>query len=298
MRQLSIVVALSVGCGCANLAAEKAPPPPYQRVEGAIMVGITSAAADPRPQADAFAAFVQDATGQVARAAVFPDYDSLAVALAEGKLDVAFMSPLAYVRATSHGKVQALVRATRHGLDTYRAVLFARMERQLRSIDSLRPVDELRAAWVDASSATGHIFPKALLLQHHINPAVVFVSQEFFGSHDAVCRAVYERKADVGATFVDDASSGEVAGCRPALGDGVSELSIIAISGEIPNDVLAVRAGFPEDVKGRLLVGATSLATSEEGKKVLAAAFHAEGFSKLKRDDYDVVRDALEVFRP
>jgi phosphonate transport system substrate-binding protein len=153
-------------------------------------------------------------------------------------------------------------------------------------------------AWVDPSSATGHIIPKALLVQNGIDPAGLFVQQDFVGSHDAACRAVAEGQADIGATFIDDPTTREVTGCRAALGARVVQLSIVVQSDEIPNDVLAVRPAFPEDLKGRLLIGATALTTSDAGKKTLKTAFSCDGFSQVKRDDYDAVRRAIEVFRP
>lgn len=283
---------------CTTFSTEARRAPVYQRVPGALMVGLTTPSADPRPQADAFAAFVQEATGEPTRAALFPDYDSLAAALAKGELDIAFLSPLAYVRAADAGKVEALLRAVRGGRDTYRAVLFTRADKRLAGLSALKRSSGLKVAWVDPSSAAGHIVPKALLVENGIDPAGLFVQQDFAGSHDAVCRAVADRRSDIGATFVDDPATSEVTGCRAALGDRVSELSIVVQSEEIPNDVLAVRPAFPEDLKGRLLVGATALTTNDAGKKTLGTAFSCDGFSQVKRDDYDAVRHAVEVFRP
>src|SRR5688500_14080754 len=85
------------GGGTATTGAKA---PDLVRPEGGFLVGLTSSSANPQPQADAFAQFVQNSTGQPARGVFFPDYDGLANAVAEGKVDVAFMSPLAFVRAT------------------------------------------------------------------------------------------------------------------------------------------------------------------------------------------------------
>ncbi len=294
---LWMVVGLCVGCATSpERPAVRAPE--LTRPEGGLVVALTSSAAFPQPQADAFAGFVQESTGQPTRGVVFPDYDSLAVALAAGKVDIAFLSPLAFVRATDQGKVQAVLRAVRHGRDTYRSVLFARRDTRLDSLEALGRAHNLRAVWVDASSATGYMFPKAMMVQRGLDPAGLFSSQDFLGSHDAVCQAVAEGRAEVGATFLNDPAATEVQGCRAVLGEEVSLLRVIAATEDIPNDVLAVREGFPPEAKGRLMIGATLLGSSEEGKRTLQLAFHAEGFSQIKRDDYEVVRKAVEVFRP
>jgi len=298
MRLLTLwSVVLCVGCATTpEKPAARAPD--LTRPEGGLLVALTSSASDPRPQAEAFAAFVQESTGQPTRGVVFPDYDSLAAALGAGRVDIAFLSPLAFVRAAERGPVQAVLRAVRNGRDTYRAILFAHRRSQLSGLESLARASNLRAAWVDASSATGHVFPKALMVQRGLNPAGIFAAQDFLGSHDAVCRAVAEDRADVGATFVNGPEAGEVEGCQQALGPASSELVVLAATEEIPNDVLAVRSGFDPSAKGRLLIGATMLPSSEEGKRTLRLVFLAEGFSQIKRDDYEVVRKAVQVFRP
>lgn len=297
MRHLALAL-LCLGCA-STPAGAPAPSPELSRPSGGLLVALTSASSDPQPQADAFARFVEESLGQPVRGVVFPDYDALAAALAKGQVDIAFLSPLAFVRATDSGaKVQPVLRAVRNGRDTYHSVLFARADRAWATLKALERARNLRAAWVDASSATGYLFPKAMLVLHGIDPAGLFSGQEFLGSHDAVCRAVAEGRADLGATFVNAPGSQWVDGCRRALGEAVSQLQVVAQTEEIPNDVLAVRPDFPEEAKGRLLVGATLLPGSEEGKQTLQQAFAAEGFSQIKRDDYEVVRRAVQVFRP
>lgn len=297
MRRSVWAVVVALGCA-AGPDAQRPSAPRLERPEGGFLVGLTSASQAPQPQADAFARFVQESTGQPARGVVFPSYDGLAAALAKGEVDIAFLSPVAYVRATDGDKkVQAVLRALRGGRDTYRSVLFARKEGRVPSLETLRQARGLKVAWVDASSATGHMFPKAMLLLSGVDPAVVFSAQDFLGSHDAVCQAVATGKSDVGATFVNTPDSPTVDGCRRALGEGVGALQVVAQTEDIPNDVLAVRSDFPAEAKGRLLISATTLRASPEGQRVLETAFAAEGFSQVKRDDYEVVRRSVQVLR-
>ncbi len=251
-------------------------------------------------QADAFAAFVQRATGKESRAVIIADYDALATALADGKIDVALMPPIAFLRAQALGEIEPLVRVVRNGQPTYRALLVAPKNGAVRSLEDLRRGKNLKAAWVDSSSSTGHIFPKALLLERKIDPAQVFVDQSFLGTHDAVCLAVASGKADIGATFTDDpksASRTNVHGCMPALGDKANELVIVAASEHIPNDAIVVRPGFSPELKAKLVSAANALAESDEGKRVLQAAFLAEGVAPASVADYAQVRSILDVFK-
>jgi len=300
MRALGkVIVALTlVGCTTSKPAGSAMPdlsPAPA----GTLTVGLTSVATDPNAQAAALAGWVGEATGHATRPALFPDYDSLATAVAKGQVDVALMSPLAYVRAENQGKLNALGRTVRNGQSTYRAVLFTKAGSPVKNLDDLKKSKELKAAWVDPSSATGYIFPKAMLLQQKVDPAGLFKSQDFKGSHAAVCKAVVSGEADVGATYSDDPAAQPAThanGCDEALGADASKLQLVAATANIPNDILAVRDGLDADLTSKLSNGANQLASSDAGKAKLKAAFEAEGFAPVSEADLDPVKAALDVF--
>ena len=223
----------------------------------------------------------------------------MATAIATGVADVALLPPLAFVRAGEQAAVEPLARIVRKGQTTYRSVLFAGPASSLKSLEELKKARNLKAAWVDATSSTGYLFPKAFLLINGIPPAGLFASQDFYGSHDAVCRAVLEGRADVGATFNDDPQGSpatSVHGCR-SLGEQAAKLQVIAATQSIPNDVLATKAAAPAELKTALGSAALSLSGSEEGRQVLSKAFNAEGFAPVGEADWAPVTAALEAFR-
>src|SRR5690606_36518737 len=159
---------------------------------------------------------------------------------------------------------------------------------------------DLRAAWVDPSSATGYILPKSKLLMSGIDPAGIFMAQDFYGTHDAVCRAVLDGKADLGATLTDepiDADKVRLTGCAAALGEAAEGLRIVITTDELPNDVLVARPGLPEDLEAKLVASLKALEETEEGRLRLKEAFLADGFTSITADDYAAVRAALEAFR-
>jgi phosphonate transport system substrate-binding protein len=299
-----LLLGFAVAAGCATSAGIKSASGPDlpAAAPGTLTAALVTSVSnkDVQAQSQAFADFIKAATGKPTRPAVFPDYDSLSVAISKGLIDIAFMPPLAYVRAKGQANVQPLLRALRSGQATYRALLVSPEGSPIKTMEDLKKAQNLRAAWVDSSSATGYIFPKALLFQHQIDPAGVFVSQDFLGNHDAVCRALGSGKADLGATFSDDPADGPAkvaTGCAAALGEKVKSLQIVAATENIPNDVLVARADLPDDVKGPLLTAAQGLSATDEGKKVLSAAFLAEGLAAVSDDDYAPVRAALDVFK-
>ena len=298
-----IAAALLAGCTTAGTSAGRVPMPDLTpAAAGVLTSGMVASTNDAAVQAQsaAFGAFVKQTTGKETRPLLFPDYDSLASAISKGMVDVAFMPPLAFVRAQAQAKVSALGKAIRNGQSTYRSVLFGNASAKVKTLEELKKAKDLRAAWVDSSSATGYIFPKALLYTNNIDPQGLFVTQDFLGKHDAVCLAVEGGKADLGATFSDDPAAGpatHATGCRNALGDKADKLAIIAATENIPNDVLAVRANFPEDLKKAVQDGANGLSGSDEGKKTLKTAFLAEGFAPVTEEDFNPVHNALGAFK-
>ena len=108
------------------------------------------------------------------------------------------------------------------------------------------------------------------------------------------------RIAALGASYSIDPAGApvrQVTGCKNAVGDEASRLQLVAATESIPNDVLAVREGFPEARRSALLAAAQGLEKSDPGQRTLATAFHAEGFTAVSDEDYAPVRAALLVFK-
>lgn len=248
-----------------------------------------------RKQGEALAAFVQSATKEQTLSRVFPDQEALAVALGKGEVDVALMGPLAYLRIPKGTKSQLLFRAVRAGKATYRSVLFGPPTSKLTSLEALKKnKGTLKVAWVETSSASGYIVPKAMLLGAGINPVQAFDTQDFLGSHDAVCEAVWNGKYDVGATFSDPVTNDtKVTGCQAKLGRKTDSLKVIAYSQEVPNDSLVVGPAFSE---GK--AAAVTAAAKAAKKEALLPAFLAEGVADVKDEDFAPIRKALDAFVP
>jgi len=246
-----------------------------------------------KTQADALAGFVGSALKETAQAKIFDNQEALANALAKGEVDVALMGPLAYLRAPA-GKAKLVFRTVRGGKSTYRSVLFGGPKSKLTSLGALKKnKGTLKVAWTETSSASGYIVPKAMLLLNGINPVQTFDTQDFLGSHDAVCNAVASGQYNVGATFSDPGAASKVTGCEKALGKEAAKLKVIALSEEVPNDVLAVSDKFGEG-RAKALADAAKAAS----KETLAAAFVADGVADVKDDDFAPIRKALDAFVP
>jgi phosphonate transport system substrate-binding protein len=227
---------------------------------------------------------------------IFADYDSLAAALAQGKVDAAWMQPFAYVAAEKQGKVTPLVKMVRHGMPYYRGVLFARADKGITNVAGLA---RRTIAWVEPKSAAGHLFPRAALIQAGQAPSKLGLVESFAGDHKAVCQAVASGKADVGATFADDRGNGQpmqVDGCVQSLGaEEAKKLAIILKSPPIPNDTIAVRPGYDVEDADKLKSALLGMKQSDGGRELLTKVFKGEGFEEVAAEDFEPVRYAVEA---
>lgn len=297
MRRFSTILAALISITALAQGAKPAAP-----VQTAVLVGVVAAVNDEvaKKQADALASFVAIAVKETTLPRVFPDQEALALAVSKGEVDVALMGPLAYLRLDPNAKTQLMFRTVRNGKSTYRSVLFAPPGSKLTSLDALKKSKTpLKVAWVETSSATGYVIPKAVLIQAGINPAQAFEVQDFLGSHDAVCNAVMAGKYDVGATFSDPAlNASKVTGCVNALGKRVDTLKVVAMSSEVPNDVMVSAPKFPQGKVDAIVAAAKAAGTTADGKKSLQAALLAEGVADVKDEDFAPIRKALDAFVP
>ncbi len=228
------------------------------------------------------------------RVTILADYDALAAALAEGKVDIAWTTPVAFVMAAErHREVAAIAKAMRGNELFYRAALIVRADSPLQKIEQLQG---RRVAWVSKSSSSGYLFPRALLASQGHDPDRWFASEVFAGDHPGVCQAVRERKVDVGATFADEPPRGQ-----PLRADGcaesppMSDFRVVAAGGPIPNDVIAARPAFDERLVEPVLAAFARMSRDEEGKRILLEDFHADGWGVAVEGDFKAVQDLVRA---
>ncbi len=172
------------------------------------------------------------------------DYDALVPALQTEKVQLAWLPTLLLARARESGLVLAAV-PERAGELGFRAALLTRRE-------PFHPLG-LRAAWVDPSSASGHVFPRLELIEL----GATFVEEKFLGAAQDAAEAVATGAADVCACFV-----GVRAGANPALlaaavrnelGPRAAELRVLRVTEPIPPDGLVLSAQADPGLTAALL---------------------------------------------
>lgn len=240
--------------------------------------------------------YLTKALGSQVTVQLFPTYDELSDALATNKVDLAWITPLAFVQASQkHRDVTALSKAMRasDGGLFYRSVFIVKADSKVADLKGLQGK---KVAWVGKLSASGYLFPRALMKEQGLDPDKVFSNEAFAGDHPAVCKAVRDGSADVGATFAAEPKEGsalEATGCSDA--GPVTDFKVIASTPNLPNEVIAHSPEFPPTRVNDVMMAFGRMGNTADGKKVLADAFRAQGFGVAVEGDFDQVLTLLKT---
>ena len=214
-------------------------------------------------------------------------YAAVVEAMCAERVDVGWVSPLAYILARRQcGADMSLVSITRQGT-SYRGIVIARADAGITRLDDLRGK---RFAWVDPGSTSGYLFPRALLQEHGLVPDAGFSQQLFAGGHDRVALAVLQRQADGGAMGKD--SLQRVTSIYPTA---LEEIRVLDETPDIPNDGVAFRKGLPTDVVQKTREALLRISAREDGQKLFEESIGTRGVVETTDEAYEPVRRAASA---
>lgn len=215
---------------------------------------------------------------------VATDYNGIIEALRAGKLDVAYLGPFSYVLATSVADVEAFAVAVtkKAGQSAYKSVILARKDSGIRELSDLKGHT---FAFVDPSSASGHLFPKAGLEQAGFDPGTLFSRVIFSGSHDASILAVANKKVDA-AAVADRILANAVARGLVKQDD----FQVVWSSRPIPESPMVWRKNLDPELKLKVAAALAAIKDVPWGDQGLL-----DGFQPTTDAAYDVVRETAKV---
>ncbi len=215
---------------------------------------------------------------------VATDYNGIIEALRAGKLDVAYLGPFSYVLAASVADVEAFAVAVtkKTGQSAYKSLILARKG---SGINDLADLKGHTFAFVDPSSASGHLFPKAGLEKAGYDPEKLFSRVIFSGSHDASILAVANNKVDA-AAVADRILAGAVA-------KGIvknEDFQVVWTSQPIPESPMVWRKALDPALKQKVAAALASMKDVPWGDQG-----QLDGFQKTDDAAYNVVRETAKV---
>ncbi len=217
--------------------------------------------------------------GYKARVIIVSDYDALGKAVTNQMVDIGWFSPFAYVSTKERANIIPIVTPIVNKATSYIGYIIARKDSGIDNVDHMAGK---RFGFVDQKSASGYVYPKALLVEHGKNPDTYFGETHFLGSHNRVIEEVLNGGIDAGATYSEAMDAAKKAGVA------VDKLRIVSQTDPIPKDVIAASPGFDNEIVEKLRVAFESLTeTQTQCNKT-----KINGFVKTNDSDYEVVRKA------
>ncbi|MFI5339545.1 MAG: phosphate/phosphite/phosphonate ABC transporter substrate-binding protein [Candidatus Methylomirabilales bacterium] len=243
--------------------------------------------AEMRAEFEPLMTYLSDAIGQKVVLYIAKNYGDLRTQMEAGAVDIGSFSPFAYVDAARGGKVRIIAQSILDGSATYRGLIVARKDSGLRTVADL---EGKRFAFVDPKSASGYVYPRAMLIERGVTPERYFKETIFAGGHDKVIEAVLEGRVDGGAIY-DGAL-----GVAKAKGLPTENLVTLASTDPIPHDAIAVRIGMDEALAKKIQTALVDLDKSEAGRRVIANSKKKLTGHVIAEDSlFDVVRRTAKI---
>jgi phosphonate transport system substrate-binding protein len=242
------------------------------------------------------AKLLQDATNLNFKVSVPTSYTTVIEAMGANQVDVGWLAPFAYVLAHDKNSSQVLLASVRQGSKTYRSQIVVRADSGITTIEQLRGK---KFAFVDPASASGFLFPNALLAGMGIDYKTFFSDTIFAGGHDKSIIAVYNKQVDGGASFGNNVDTGPPTDARTlvlsTLPDVMTVVKPITQTDPIPNDTVSVRAGLDASLVKLLTDGLLYVQSTPDGKTALKNLYGIDGLAPATDKDYDTVRTAAKA---
>jgi len=283
-------------------AATPQPTPRLGSFDRPIILAFTPSAEVQRIQAsgNAIASALGAATGLRWKVLIPTSYAAEIEAMCAGQADMAFIAPLQMTLLLDKKCGSPILGALR--LDetgklstTFNSQVLVRTD---SGINSLLDLKGKKFAFVDPVSTSGHLFPLILVKQKTGQEPKAFFSETIFaGSHPNAVLAVYNKRVDGAASFTDarlrTLGKPELAANMPP--DILQATKVIDKAGPIPNDGIALRAGFPVELGKQVKQALLDYATTAAGKKSLKDLFNWDGIQEISATTFDPLIEAARL---
>ncbi|MGD9252877.1 MAG: phosphate/phosphite/phosphonate ABC transporter substrate-binding protein [Holophagae bacterium] len=261
--------------GCApeievpSTASERASP----QATGALVFGSVSANAGGEheifePFADYVVSMMSDVGIGRARVIVAESLNAMVDRLRDGTVDVFIDSPFPVVYVSKSAPIEVVMRRWKRGVDMYSGVVFCRADSGAESLEDLRG---RMIAFGSSYSTSSYLMPKSemasrgLDLEHYQDAAATVPADRigYVFSNDAESTMLWVLKGKVQAGAVNKDYFADLAGVRR------DELRVLYTTGEMPRNLVCVRAGLEDTVKERLQAVLLELDETERGREIL-----------------------------
>lgn len=236
---------------------------------------------------------LERATGLAWKVSIPTSYAAQIESMCASQTDVAFVAPLQMTLVLDKTCGTPILAALRTDPDskqlstTYYSQILVKND---SGINDLAGLKGKTFAFADALSASGYVFP-TLTVKNKTgqDPKTFFSSTIFAGGHDKVALAVYSGQVAGGATFIDVRTNAGM----PA--DILQKTKLIDKAGPIPNDGVALRKGFPDELGKQITTALVDYGKTDAGKASFKSLFSWDGMQEVDAKFYEPMREAAKL---
>ena len=241
----------------------------------------------------AIKAALERATGLSWKVTVMTSYAAEVEGICSGSIDVGFIAPLQMTLLVSKSCGTPVLGALRKDdtgqlATTYKSQILVRTD---SGINTLADLKGKKFAFVDPLSASGYVYPTLTVKTKTGQDPKTFFSQTIFaGGHPQAALAVYNKQVDGAAMFIDARDS--LVAANP---DIKAATKVIDTAGPIPNDGVALRKGFPDDLGKQVKEALIAYSKDAAGAKVLNQLYQWDGLQEITTSFYDSLKEAAAL---
>lgn len=194
-------------------------------------------------------------------------YEGLGEAMAEERVDFAFVSGRLALDAVVHDRMQVIAQLTRtNGSRGYYSVLLVQKDSPLKGVEDLfKQPGKLRYARGEVLSVSGYLVPETQVFANRKLDSDTFFASVTVDNHQNNALAVANNEVDVATNNTADLER-----FAERFPDQYARLRVLWTSSLIPHAVVVIRTDLPAELRQRVTAALTSYAKGKNAQPELA----------------------------
>lgn len=227
-------------------------------------------------------AYWQRQTGQTPELTIPTNYAAVVEALANNKVDIAYLGGFTYVQASARSGVRPLVQ--RIVDQQFHSVFITQTNSKIYSLADLHG----HFVFGDVNSTSGHLMPLYYMQQEKVDPEVI-KNASFSGAHDATALAVANGKAEAGS--MDEQVF------KKMLANGQLKSEAVRVFYTTPpffDYVWVASKNLDPKIADSFAAAMKGLSLDNPDQKVLLDLLNSKGYVDANDADYGKLREAAQ----
>ena len=228
--------------------------------------------------------YLEKETGSHVELVVPTNYAAVVEAIANDRVDIAYLGGFTFVQASRRAGVQPLVQRERD--QNFHSVFITQPGSGINALTDLKGHS---FAFGDVNSTSGHLMPAYFMRATGIDPGTLSKTL-YTGGHDATALAVANKKIDAGAMdelVLDNMlKSGKV---------GPNQVKVFYTTPAFFDYVWAARKGLDQKLNDGFVAAFLKLDASNAENKVLLDLLNATKYVRAQDTNYDKLRQAARA---